>query len=108
MADKEGFHDPENTSQRDDALETIKEMLADHHPKKVIVAELVDQGVPQSSAYRWVSEQMATLQPKDTGASACFTYAEDAFLSIAANGDDKETLKAALSFAQVLKALGRS
>jgi hypothetical protein len=109
MTNQDGFHDPgEPQTQKERADELIKQLIAEDHPRQVIVAELVDEGVPASSAYRWVNAALNAGKRNDTGAALCFVSAQEAFQAIVAEDDNKETLKAALQFAQVLKALGRS
>ena len=90
---------------RTEALSAIKDMVADGSLQSEIVDYLIDEGVPKTTAYRWIKEVKPIKDPE--GNALVLKVAEEAFMAIQAEDNNWQTLKAAAEFAKVLKAMGR-
>jgi|DEB0MinimDraft_6_1074348.scaffolds.fasta_scaffold198802_2 hypothetical protein len=90
---------------KDSGFEIIREMIADGESKMGICEELKSQGVPNTTAYRWVNELLPQRSSTKSAGLEALEAAQHVLYCAIAEEDHKKILDASKTVATIEKAL---
>lgn len=87
--------------EKSEALQLIRDYLSMDYGNTAIVRDLMQQGIPQSTAYNWVKEAQHVKSDGTTPKDLAIQAIQRVLLDAENSGNSELTLKAAVALARV-------